>query len=95
MAYNVVTPKGLGERKELEMLTNWKITVEINGFKTVMLVEGTESEMLAYLESEFRADIKAGKGYVNSYTYVGVGADLADVLSNIGIYRYQAPQKDQ
>jgi len=87
MAYNVVTPKGLGERKELEMLTNWKITVEINGFKTVMLVEGTESEMLAYLKTELDPHAR--------YFYVGIDDALAVKLSNIGIYRYQAPQKDQ
>ena len=51
------------------MINNWKVILVVNGFKVPLLIEGSELEMRAYLDSEIGRDMVAGIGSVQSYRY--------------------------
>jgi hypothetical protein len=63
----------------------WLLRPTVNGFSTFMLIEGTEREMWAYVQSEL--------GYVPAYS--GATEDEVKALKKSGAKIYIAPRLEE
>ena len=62
----------------------WRITFNVNGFKSVLLVRGTEAEMIDYIKSEIF--------YMPSYT--AITDEEYEAYQALGFSAYLAPKRD-
>lgn len=62
----------------------WKITLNNNGFTSTILVEGTEEEMLDYMDSELSGVWKR---------YTGATAEEVKLFKQLNTPIYLAPKK--
>ena len=63
----------------------WRLEPVINGFRTFLLVEGTEAEMWEYAQSEL--------GTIPAYT--GASEDEVKALKKMGAKIYIAPKLEE